>query len=71
MYLATDLDREGEAISWHLVELLRDRDALDGKRIFRVVFHEITERAIKEAIATPRQVSMDLVNAQQARRALD
>lgn len=71
LYLATDLDREGEAISWHLVELLRDRKMLDGKDIHRVVFHEITERAIKEAIAAPRDVSMDLVNAQQARRALD
>jgi DNA topoisomerase I len=71
LYLATDLDREGEAISWHLVELLRDRDMLDGKDVYRVVFHEITERAIKEAIASPRKVSMDLVNAQQARRALD
>lgn len=71
LYLATDLDREGEAISWHLVELLRDRKILDGKDIHRVVFHEITERAIKEAIESPRTVSMDLVNAQQARRALD
>ncbi len=71
LYLATDLDREGEAISWHLVELLRDRKVLKDKEIYRVVFHEITERAIKEAIASPRQVSMDLVNAQQARRALD
>ena len=71
LYLATDLDREGEAISWHLVELLRERSMLDGKDIHRVVFHEITERAIKEAIASPRAVSMDLVNAQQARRALD
>ena len=71
LYLATDLDREGEAISWHLVELLRDREVLDGKDVHRVVFHEITERAIKEAIAEPRNVSMELVNAQQARRALD
>ncbi|MCB1749345.1 MAG: DNA topoisomerase I [Gammaproteobacteria bacterium] len=71
LYLATDLDREGEAISWHLVELLRDRDLLKGKDIRRVVFHEITERAIKEAIESPREVSMELVNAQQARRALD
>lgn len=71
LYLATDLDREGEAISWHLVELLRDKKILDGKDVHRVVFHEITERAIKEAIANPRAVSMELVNAQQARRALD
>jgi DNA topoisomerase I len=71
LYLATDLDREGEAISWHLVELLRGRSILDGKDVHRVVFHEITERAIKEAIDAPRSVSMNLVNAQQARRALD
>ena len=71
LYLATDLDREGEAISWHLVELLRERAMLEGKDVYRVVFHEITERAIKEAIQSPRKVSMDLVNAQQARRALD
>ncbi|MGE0482899.1 MAG: DNA topoisomerase I [Gammaproteobacteria bacterium] len=71
LYLATDLDREGEAISWHLVELLRDRNVLKDKDVYRVVFHEITERAIKEAIESPREVSMELVNAQQARRALD
>ena len=71
LYLATDLDREGEAISWHLVELLRGRSILDGKDVHRVVFNEITERAVKEAIDSPRTVSMNLVNAQQARRALD
>jgi DNA topoisomerase-1 len=71
LYLATDLDREGEAISWHLVELLRERDLLKNKKIYRVVFHEITRRAIVEAINAPREISMDLVNAQQARRALD
>ena len=71
LYLATDLDREGEAISWHLLELLRDRKVLNGKDVHRVVFHEITERAIQDAMAAPREVSMDLVNAQQARRALD
>jgi len=71
LYLATDLDREGEAISWHLVELLRDRQVLNGKPVYRVVFHEITQRAIEEAVANPRDISMDLVNAQQARRALD
>jgi DNA topoisomerase-1 len=71
LYLATDLDREGEAISWHLTEILRDRDLIDEKPVYRVVFHEITERAIKEAMEHPRQVSMELVNAQQARRALD
>jgi len=71
LYLATDLDREGEAISWHLVELLKDRKLLEGKEVHRVVFHEITPRAIKEAIDSPREISMELVNAQQARRALD
>ncbi|MBI5617842.1 MAG: DNA topoisomerase I [Gammaproteobacteria bacterium] len=71
LYLATDLDREGEAISWHLVELMRDRDVIDGKAVRRVVFHEITPRAIREAMEHPREISMDLVNAQQARRALD
>ena len=71
LYLATDPDREGEAISWHLVELLSDRDALNGKPVRRVVFHEITKRAIVEAIENSRELAMQLVNAQQARRALD
>ncbi len=71
LYLATDLDREGEAISWHIAEILRERHLLDGKKLHRVVFSEITPRAIKEAVANPRPLSMDLVNAQQARRALD
>ncbi len=71
LYLATDLDREGEAISWHIAEILRLRKLLDGKQVHRVVFSEITPRAIKEAVANPRALSMDLVNAQQARRALD
>jgi DNA topoisomerase-1 len=71
LYLATDLDREGEAISWHIAEILKQRGLLDGREVHRVVFSEITPRAIKEAVAHPRKVSMDLVNAQQARRALD
>jgi DNA topoisomerase-1 len=71
LYLATDPDREGEAISWHLTELLKEKDALDGKAVYRVVFHEITKNAIQEAIAHPRDISSDLVSAQQARRALD
>ncbi len=71
LVLATDPDREGEAISWHLTELLRERNALDGKPVDRVVFHEITESALKHAIEEPRGISMDLINAQQARRALD
>jgi DNA topoisomerase-1 len=71
LYLATDPDREGEAIAWHVAELLRDRNALDGKPVRRVVFYEITKRAIQAAMEQARDISMDLVNAQQARRALD
>ena len=71
IFLATDLDREGEAISWHLVEILRSRRLLKDKALKRVTFAEITPKAIKEAMAHPRDLSMDLVNAQQARRALD
>jgi DNA topoisomerase-1 len=71
VYLATDPDREGEAISWHVYEVLKDRDVLDSKAVHRVVFHEVTKRAIQEAIERPRQLSAELVNAQQARRALD
>jgi DNA topoisomerase-1 len=71
LYLATDPDREGEAISWHLIELLKEKDALNGKAVHRVVFHEITKAAVQEAIDNPRVLSSDLVGAQQARRALD
>ncbi len=71
LYLATDPDREGEAISWHLLEILRDRGLLDGKAVYRVVFYEITERAIRAAIEHPRDIAAPLVSAQQARRALD
>jgi DNA topoisomerase-1 len=71
LYLATDPDREGEAISWHLEEILRERGALDSKPVHRVEFHEITKRAIQEAIQHPRELSTNLINAQQARRALD
>jgi len=71
LYLATDPDREGEAISWHLRELLRDRGALEGKDVHRVEFFEITRNAVRQAIEQPRELSLDLVNAQQARRALD
>jgi len=71
LVLATDPDREGEAISWHLYELLKERGTLDSKDVVRVVFHEITERAIREAMEHPRHLAEDLVNAQQARRALD
>jgi DNA topoisomerase-1 len=71
LYLATDPDREGEAISWHLVELLKEKNALNGKDIHRVIFHEITRAAVQEAIEHPRSISSELVGAQQARRALD
>ncbi|HEX5304889.1 MAG TPA: DNA topoisomerase I [Dyella sp.] len=71
IYLATDLDREGEAISWHISEILKERGLTEGKRMHRVVFSEITPKAIKAAVAAPRQLSHDMVDAQQARRALD
>lgn len=71
LYLATDPDREGEAISWHLYELLKQRKKLNDISVYRVVFNAITKKAVQEAIAHPRQLSTDLVNAQQARRALD
>lgn len=71
LYLATDPDREGEAISWHLHELLQEKGALGDKPVHRVVFYEITKTAVQEAIANPRGLSSELVNAQQARRALD
>ena len=67
VWLASDEDREGEAISWHLCEVL----GLDEKNTNRIVFHEITEPAIKKAIENPRHIDMNLVNAQQARRVLD
>ncbi len=67
VYLATDPDREGEAISWHLKELLK----LSDERTHRVTFNEITQRVVRESIAAPRAIDMDLVNAQQARRILD
>ncbi|HYE37426.1 type I DNA topoisomerase [Methylocaldum sp.] len=71
LFLATDPDREGEAISWHIYEILKNRQVLDNKPVHRVVFHEITKRAILEAIQNPKALSIDLINAQQARRALD
>lgn len=67
--LATDEDREGEAISWHLFESLKDPKK--ETQFQRIAFHEITEKAIKEALKSPREINMDLVNAQQARRVLD
>lgn len=71
IYLATDPDREGEAISWHLYEILKDKGVLADKPVHRVVFHEITKNAIREAVAQPRTLSTEMVDAQQARRALD
>ncbi|MBP6798334.1 MAG: DNA topoisomerase I [Luteimonas sp.] len=71
IFLATDPDREGEAISWHIAEILRERGLLQDKDLHRVVFTEITPRAIKEAMNHPRKIADELVDAQQARRALD
>lgn len=67
IYLATDPDREGEAISWHLQQALK----LDDKKVCRISFNEITKSAVKASLKEPREVDMDLVNAQQARRMLD
>ena len=71
IYLATDPDREGEAIAWHLAEILKSKKLLKNKTLKRVVFHEITQSAVQAAVAEPREIEMDMVNAQQARRALD
>lgn len=71
IYLATDPDREGEAISWHIAEVLNDKKLLKNKLLKRVEFNEITQSAVKHAIDHPRDIAMNLVNAQQARRALD
>lgn len=71
IYLATDPDREGEAISWHIAEILNDKKLLKNKLLKRVEFNEITQTAVKQAIEHPRDIAMNLVNAQQARRALD
>ncbi|HEY3731306.1 MAG TPA: DNA topoisomerase I [Steroidobacteraceae bacterium] len=71
LHLATDPDREGEAIAWHLHEILKQRGDLKHKQVHRVVFYEITRNAVRQAVAEPRDLSLDLVNAQQARRALD
>jgi len=71
LYLATDPDREGEAISWHLYELLKEKNLMKNKHAYRVAFNEITKQAVTDAVANPREITMDLVNAQQARRALD
>ena len=69
--LASDPDREGEAIAWHILEELKNRKKIKDKKIERVVFHEITKRAVTEAIKNPRQIDDNLVSAYMARRALD
>ena len=71
LYLATDPDREGEAISWHVEEVLRQRNALKGVDVQRVVFNEVTKTAVQEAFRHPRAVNRELVDAYLARRALD
>ncbi len=71
LVLATDPDREGEAISWHLLEVLAEKKALKGVRIDRVAFNAITKKAVQEAMAHPREIDAALVNAYLARRALD
>jgi DNA topoisomerase-1 len=71
LYLATDPDREGEAISWHVYKLLEAKKLLKKKPVHRIVFYQITKTAVNDAVANPRAISMELVNAQQARRALD
>ena len=71
IYLATDPDREGEAIAWHIAEILKSKKLLKDKPLHRVAFYEITQSAVKAAVDNPRDIAMPLVNAQQARRALD
>lgn len=71
LFLATDPDREGEAIAWHIVQLLQEKNLLKDKIVHRVAFNEITKNAVQTAIAHPRTLSQDLIDAQQARRALD
>ena len=71
LVLATDPDREGEAIAWQVLDWLEERDAIGGRRVERVAFHEVTEEAVRAALDNPRELDMDLVQAWQARRALD
>jgi DNA topoisomerase-1 len=71
LFLATDPDREGEAISWHVLEVLAENGGLKNIDVKRVVFHEITKRAVTDAVANPREINVELVNAYLARRALD
>ena len=67
IYLATDPDREGEAISWHLYYALK----LENKKVYRITFNEITKNAVKESLKNPREINLNLVDPQQARRVLD
>jgi DNA topoisomerase-1 len=71
LILATDPDREGEAISWHVMQALKSEYGIDHLPVQRVVFNEITKKAVQDGIANPRGLDMNMVNAQQARRALD
>lgn len=71
LYLASDPDREGEAIAWHVQEVLQQKNALKGKKVHRITFNEITKNAVKEAIASPRALDQPLIDAYLARRALD
>ena len=71
LFLATDPDREGEAIAWHVKQILESKNSLKNKNFARVIFHQITKKSVQNAMEHPRDISMDLVNAQQARRALD
>ena len=71
LYLASDPDREGEAIAWHLYEILKERGLLKDKKVGRVAFNEVTKSAVKAAIEDPRELSQDMIDAQLARRGLD
>ena len=71
IYLASDPDREGEAIAWHILDILKDKKLLAGKKVYRVAFHEITKKAVQNAIQNPREIDQNLVDAYLVRRALD
>ena len=71
VYLASDPDREGEAIAWHINDILKARDVLKGKNVYRVAFHEITKNAVLDAIKNPREIDNNLVDAYLVRRILD
>ena len=71
VYLASDPDREGEAIAWHILDILKAKKVLTGKKVYRVAFHEITKKAVLAAIENPREIDQNLVDAYMVRRALD